>query len=723
MAAAQELAKAFLALEQACTFYPEGHRSRQGPQERLHALLLAEAGSGCGSLGVAGESLLWRGEVLDDPAPVLKKFAAALASQGIARLEWNAQLTGTELQDFVGRLASGRGIAHRRVWDEEVRYEHLRVDVPDYQALMGEGTVPAAGGPRRDRWLALLRRALTTPEPQAAADELELLRGAWEGPETLAGLLVEGIGEDARSGAPAAVEPVRRLAALVERASSGCPAPAREEMAARFGALGARLPPALRLRLLEAALEGAGGDLFARAFGALPTADGLALLGSTFALDAARIERLTRVFQHLVPRRLERLELAPRLREEVRRAEDPDEPLAENVWEEALELLTGEAGDFMSPSYREQLNRLAARELGRRDGEARLASVPEIVAGLAPEPLARTSLSIQSERLRLASGLEGFRDALEGLTGLCRVALAAGDGERGLRVLAELIRCAAGEEPLAGPRAEVERALRGLVEEPVLAALATRVPALAGADLATVRALINLAPEAASRVLLEMLIAGAEGARRRGLVLLLRELGPAAMPELVRRLEEAPPAAARELLPLLAAAGGPIAAPALLAQFDRPDPRLRREALRALQGCDTPEVRRVLARLLQDPDEELALAAAAHLGAIGSPEIVAEQLRALTGGIFSGPPADQAQRALAVLGRMRAREAVGPLSELLLRRGWLVRRQEQVREGAALALARIGGVEAKRALEQQAARGSGPASAACRRLLSRWGSG
>jgi hypothetical protein len=79
------------------------------------------------------------------------------------------------------------------------------------------------------------------------------------------------------------------------------------------------------------------------------------------------------------------------------------------------------------------------------------------------------------------------------------------------------------------------------------------------------------------------------------------------------------------------------------------------------------------------------------------------------------------KRALFVLGRMRAAAAVGPLSTLLHRRAWIHRRaQEQLSEAAAQALARIGGDEAKTALEQVAARGSVGLSAVCRRLLTRW---
>ena len=70
---------------------------------------------------------------------------------------------------------------------------------------------------------------------------------------------------------------------------------------------------------------------------------------------------------------------------------------------------------------------------------------------------------------------------------------------------------------------------------------------------------------------------------------------------------------------------------------------------------------------------------------------------------------------------MRAAEAVGPLAGLLRRRSWINRRvQEKLSEAAAQALARIGGDEAKKSLEQAAARGPEALAAICRRLLARW---
>jgi len=723
VAALQDVAQAFLALEQACSFYPEGHQSRTAPLGRLLELLRAEAAQGGESgIGVAGETLLWRGATHEEPTSVQRKFAVLLGAQGIAYLGWTAGLTAAELQRFVSAVVRGRGAGRRAQWDDAERFEHLRVESPDYRSLMSESGEPGEDARRKDLLQALLRRVLAGQGSEVAADELAVFRDVLGDPAAAAALLAAAIGADAAADNLSAVEKVRRFAALVEQALPPGEG-AGPGAAASLAAVGRNLAPGLRLDLLESALGDPPG-VFADAFGALPPEDGVAVLGRNFALDPARIERLTRVFQHLMPRQLDRMELAPRLREEVRRVADPDVPLAENAWEEVQELLTGEAGAFMSDSYREQLQRLAAREDARRSGEASHAKLPELTEALEPARVADGSLRIQFEQLSLATSVEGFRTALEGLSGLCGAALAAGDRERGLAILRRLLAASAGEEPLVGPRSEIERALRAIVGPPVVQALSALGPAVTPEDAAATRALFALAVDAAVPALLDELVAHEDPGSRREIVALLLALGPGVVPVALRRLESAPAVPARALLVLLAEARDPAAGPPLFDLLRREDPKLRREVLRALLAIDSAEIRRILPSLLDDADEEIAQVAAAHLGAVGSPETVRELLRVFGGGIFGGPRPEQIQRAILVLGRMRAAEAVSPLGELVVRRAWINRRtQEELGIAAAQALARIGDAAAKKALEQGAARGAEKVATACRRQLARWAAG
>lgn len=728
VAALQELAQGFLTLEHACVFYPEGHQSRAAPLERLLELLRAETReSGESSLGVAGESLFWRGLTHDAPTPVLRKFAALLGAQGIACLRWTAGLTAAELQHFVSLLARGHGAGQRTAWDDTLRFEHLRVESPDYQSLMTKPDEQGEAGRRRNILKELLQRVLAGPSAETSAPEPELLREVLADPAAAAALLTEALAGGGRADDPADADPVgkvRRLAVEVERAAQVGEEETPDGGAAGLAAVGQHLSPELRLKLLESAMDDADGGLFTRAFGSLSPEDGIMLLGRNFTMDPAQIERLTRVFQHLVPRRFDRMESAPQLREAVRRAGDPDHPLAENAWEEVQELLTGESGEFMSPAYQEQLRHLAAREAVRCGGEAALAELPELAAALLPGRIADESLRIQLEELWLATSVECYRDALDGLAGLCGAALAAGDRDRGLLILQRLLEMRVGEEPLAGPRVEIERAVRAIVGPPVVQALTALGPAASQEERAAARTLLTLAADLSAPILLDALAVAEDPGRRREIATLLQEIGPGAVPESLQRLEGASASVVRTLLPLVAAARDPAAVPVLLGLLLRDDPKLRRDALRALLAIDSAEVRRGLPALLDDRDEEIVQAVAIHLGATGSPETVRELLRVFGGGRFSSRSPAQVQRAIFVLGRMRAAAAIAPLGALLLRRAWINHRsQEELGTAAAQALARIGGDEARTALEQGAARASEKVAATCRRLLARWEGG
>ena len=722
----RDLAQGVLTLEHALSFYPEGHQARQAPLERLLAMLRAEAAfTGAGTLGFVGELLHWRGELYCELPTAARKLSNLLGARGIARLSWSPELTAGELQDFFSLLARGRNTGRRQEWDQGAPFEHLQVEGLDYQALMaqddGEGE-EGLSAQNRNLWQSLLLRMFADPAAEPTAADLRLVRENWGDPAALALLLTEAAGPGAQTGDPAAIEAVRRFAALVElAAAAGEPLP-EGESAHKLSAMARHLPPALRLSLLEAAMEQPAGGLFPAAFGALAPDEGIALIARTFTMDPGQIGRLTRVFQYLVPRQLERMELAPQLREEVRRAGDPDEPLADNAWEEVQELLTGEAGEFMSPGYQEQLRQLSAREAARNGGERSFAELPDLVADLASTRTADESLLIQLEQLRLATSVERYREALEGVGGLCGAALAAGDRDRGLWILRHLLQASTGAERLAGPLAEVERTLVAIASRPVLQSLIPLLGTLSAEEQGAVGAFVSLAHASATPVLLDALVAEEDSGRRREVVVLLKSLGAAALPEMLQRLTSAPPAAARTLLPLIAECRDPAAALALIGLLDRDDSKLRRDALRALVSIESPEVRRALPRLLDDPDQEIVQMAAAHLGAFGSPEIVRELLRVFDGKRIAGRRAEATKRAIFVLGRMRAIEAVAPLSEMLLRRTWINRRvQEGLSEAAAQSLARIGGDAAKQALEQAAARGPAGLGATCRRLLARWG--
>ncbi len=669
-----------------------------------------------------GDSLLWHGQPQEDPPPLVRKLAALLGSVGIARLTWSPDLTSEELGRFLSRLALVRARGRHRAWEDTERYVHLHVEGPDYQALMATPEVFRGLASSGEFWQSLLQRVLGETAAGLGAADLPLPPADWGDPEVLADELVEAFGPAARDGGPEAVRLVRRFARALGEAAPGDDGATLDRWTERLAVIGRALPPALRLRLVESTIDEPQGDLFDRAFGALVPQEAIELLGKTFSPDPLQIERLARVLQHLIPRRLDRMEAVPQLLESIRRSESPDDPLADNAWQEIQELLTGEAGDFMSDEYRKQLRRLAMRESARRQGEDEFTRLPGLLSDLDSSRTADESLGLQMELLRLASSPETFREATEGLCGLCTAAFAAGDSGRGLQLIRELTALAEGHEPMAGPAADLQRRLKTIAVSPVLKALLPLLAEPSAEDRGLSTSLVSWSPETAVPILIDALVAGEPAGARREIEALLRLAGPESSSESLRRLPGAASSAARTLLKLVAVDDSPATTRVLLGLLERDDPKLRREALRLLLRIDAPDARRAMLTLLDDPDEEIVQAVATHLGASGSPETTRELLCALERTILGGRRAATTLRAIAILGRMRAAEAVGPLGEVLARRLWFSRRvRDEVVAAAVGALRRIGGDEARRLVEHAAARGPAPTAALCRRHLARWG--
>jgi HEAT repeat protein len=715
-----ELAQALFAVENATAFYPPGHQARQPPLARfLQALggLLAERGAL--TLGFAEDELAWEGAFHRDLPPVLRKLVELALTLGIARITWAEGATAAEVEAFAQRIARRRGAGERRPWDAEEPLEHIQVEGFDYSALVADEHEGEREG-RRRLWRALLLRCLGEAVAVFSEEEVALIREQWEDPAALAQVVVDALGPEAAANPTAAVEPLRRLAAAFEEAARRGGG-SEEEIVARLREVARHLPEGLRFQLIESSLERAGDGFFARAFASPRREELVGLLAHNFAMDPDQILRLTRVFQHLVPRQLERMELAHLVRDRLHEEEAAEERLPENAWDEVQELLTGEAGDFMSDAYRELLRRLAAREEERREAESSLAALVGLARDIEQARTGEETLAIRLELLGLATSPERFGETLAALSGRCRVAWSTGDRAHGLAILRGIAELPGAPGGAPGPAGAVDAALREIVAPETAGELLRALAEADADDAALIGGLLRGAPAAVAGPLLEALAAERSPERRRPLAALASTLGAALVPEALRRLPAAAPEEARALVALLGEARDPAAVPGLLALLGREAPKLRRDAVRALVRIDSAEARRALPQLLADPDEEVAQIAATHLGAVGGRDAAAGLLRSLEGGVFTGLRAGGMKRAITALGHMRATAAVVPLAELLRRRTWVSRRaQEELGEAAVTALARIGGAEARRALEQAAASGPPGVAALCRRLLARW---
>jgi hypothetical protein len=711
-----ELAQAFFIVEHAFAFYPEGHQARRAPLARFtEAMTGMLADRGLTDIHFAEEGLRWEGEAFGDLPVSVRKLVDRFRTQGIAGVSWTAGLSSEEAGGLVERLLERRGVEGSRR-EHRLAFPHLDIEEVDYSSLVaragaGEGEV------RRERWRDLLRQARRVAEVDLRPEDQALLGGQGDDPAALAAAMMGGA---AAAGGEETAEQVRSLRRVVDafgRAGGG--ETRQEAIVDRLRLAAARLPEEMRFALLDEVLDAPAESLFAQAFGALPPEELIRLLARNFALDPGRIIRLTRVFQRLVPRRLDRLELAPLLRELLQDREKPEETLAENTCEEVEELLTGEAGDFMSPSYRAMLHRLAEREEHRLEAEHLIARLVEIESHLDPRHTADDLLRVRTEYLPLATSPDRFREGLALLVGICRGALAAGDLARGTATLGRLSRLRR-EETDAERLREFAAVFRELGSSGAIGDLLLAYPGVGAEERESIREVVLAACPPPVPRLLELLAAAREAGQRSELLGLLVSLGRVAVAPVLARLDAAAPEEAVVLLALLGTLRDPSAGPGLLALLRREHPRLRREALRTLIGLDSPEVRRALSVFLLDADEEIARLVADHLGARDDCAAADVLMSHLACGLFAGVRAEEMKRAILALGRMRTARAVRPLAELLRRRTWVSRRtQEEIQAAAAQALWRIGGDEARGALERSATQTSASVAALCHRLLAR----
>lgn len=711
-----ELAQAFFVVEHACAFYPEGHQARQAPLTRLtEAMTGMLAARGLVELGFAEEGLRWEGEPFMELPGIVRKLVDRFLAQGIASVSWTVGLATEEVAGLVELLLERRGDEGDRR-GRRPAFPHLAVEEVDYSSVAAkEGA--AEEEDRRERWRELLRHARSETNVELRPGDEALLRGLGEDPEALAGAMVAGAGAAGGEEIAEEARALRRVTEAFGRAGREGVAPA-EGIVGNLRLAAARLPEAMRFALLEQVLEAPAESLFAQAFGALPPEELIGLLARNFALDPDRIMRLTRVFQRLIPRRLDRRELAPLLRGLLQDQARPEETLAENTSEEVEGLLTGEAGDFMSPAYREMLHRLTDREENRLRAEHLIAHLVEIAPHLEPSRTAEEVLRVRVEHLRLATSPERFREGLALLAGTCRGAFAAGDYRRGASILGRLAGLRREETSVVRLRA-FGAALQEFGEAGTMGELLRAYPDVGAPEREAIREVVLAAPQPPLPQLLEALAGERDARRRQELVGLLVSFGPAALAPAVARLGDAGPEEAGVLVALLGALRDPASVPGLLALLHREQPRLRREALRTLIGFELAEVRRALRPLLLDPDEEIARGVADYLGRTGDREAVDALVGHLDCGLFAGTRAGEMKRAILALGRMRCPQAVRPLAELLRRRAWVSRRaREEIQQEAAQALWRIGGEEARRALER-ASQGSEAVAVVCRRLLAR----
>lgn len=391
---------------------------------------------------------------------------------------------------------------------------------------------------------------------------------------------------------------------------------------------------------------------------------------------------------------------------------------------EIQELLPPEAGRVSAP--RALLDRVPTTDpheaLSGRDDASLLVVSPqeeaEIARALAAErhtDLVRDAVWIVREIL--AGSVEPPEDLIASLVRAARVFLASGNLTGGVQILRCLL-----EEPEPRPAAvtaAVEKLVAVLGEPECLALLEK---ALESGELEahqTVRGLVPVLPAGSLDSLCGML---GRLQSRQARHVLCEALGSRSfedVPAIARWLSDGRWYLVRNIVGVLQQIGDRRAAPLLRPVLTHSDLRVRRQAFRAFAALGGKEAFAYLARSLDDPDPRARLAAAFALATLGEPG-VGPLVAAVRRRDFSRRSSEERRGFFEALGLTGARALV-PYLERLLKSRSLFRRtsQEETACHAAAALGRLGGPEARAALETASETGSDAIRRSIRQALDR----
>ncbi|MDO3377409.1 HEAT repeat domain-containing protein [Geoalkalibacter halelectricus] len=264
------------------------------------------------------------------------------------------------------------------------------------------------------------------------------------------------------------------------------------------------------------------------------------------------------------------------------------------------------------------------------------------------------------------------------------------------------------------------RAVQDLVDEDLTHRLAHYMcdPDTSHQDSSQAQNLLLLLGESAAEVLADHLAEETESHARKILAQALARFAGAALPAMNRLLRDERWFVVRNALAILGEIRDPSQVAHLAVFLGHDDVRVRREAIRALTRIGTADAMDVLLVAVEEGDGDLQRQALLFLGALKQRAALPHLLRFAT---LRDPllrRAELTRGAVRALGEIGAEEAVPALISLLKRRKRLRRgRYQDIQEEAALALARIGTVQALEALETVMEQGSGRLAQTAARAL------
>ncbi len=176
----------------------------------------------------------------------------------------------------------------------------------------------------------------------------------------------------------------------------------------------------------------------------------------------------------------------------------------------------------------------------------------------------------------------------------------------------------------------------------------------------------------------------------------------------------------RNITYILGRIGKEISLPYLQKALSHNEPRVRREAVQALGVISSPKVTPLLEKALSDDDPRIRGMAALNIARVGRKTSLPILLKVIQSKEFNKRDGAEIKAFFDAVGSIGDNEAIEPLKKLLEQRSWLgMGKKEDIRLGAANALAMIGTLEAKEVLEAGKNSRDETIRSACLQALSR----
>jgi len=157
----------------------------------------------------------------------------------------------------------------------------------------------------------------------------------------------------------------------------------------------------------------------------------------------------------------------------------------------------------------------------------------------------------------------------------------------------------------------------------------------------------------------------------------------------------------RNVVYILGRIGKEEALPSVQKALGHREMRVRREAVQALGFIGGSKAFQLLIKSLQDADVRIRCAAALNLGKVGRKNSLPHLLEVIQAKDFTGKEAAEKKAFFDAIGLAGSNDPIPLLRKLLMKKAWFRRKRvEELRQGAASALALIASREAKAVLEQ-----------------------